>query len=71
MTFVLVVNDISTQIKDPKSGTGEAPESESEEDAHFDEIALYEQILPLMQENETVAKALRRLGNILSMNECI
>lgn len=65
MTFVLVVNHISTQIKDQKSGTGEAPESESEEDAQFDEIALYEQILPLMQEKETVAKALRRLGNIL------
>ncbi|KAK7595522.1 hypothetical protein V9T40_013347 [Parthenolecanium corni] len=56
------------KIKDPKSGTGEAPESESEEDAHFDEIALYEQILPLMQENETVAKALRRLGSTKSLS---
>lgn len=63
MIFVLIGN-LSEQITE-KSSNVEASESESDEGAPFDEIALYEQILVLMQEKETVAKALQRLGNIL------
>jgi hypothetical protein len=48
-----------------EAGKSKADESSSdEEESPFDQITTYSKILTYLQPGESVAKALRRLGNI-------